>query len=381
MAKRQFSLTNFLMGQRTDPKDLIGTSVWAPDDDLCYTEATVTEVGENGEVVVQTAAGKTISGKKFSNRDVRDEKEADLVQMGNVDTPNILHTLRHRHKEGSVYTAVGVQGILISINPYKWMDIYGTGRMREYYEAFGDAELAPHVFALAADAYRSLCRHGTSQCLVTSGESGSGKTENSKQVFRFLAEIAGRQSSGDADGGVAPELRRDLSGSSPSVIPGLSASAAASAAAGGTLAVSMQELLIHSNPLLEAFGNAKTLRNDNSSRFGKLVTVHFDGSGRIAGAFTRNYLLERTRVSSAPSGERNYHAFYQLLGGGTEKEKTSRFLPGTGGAAAHAMLRGGVLSAGGIDDAAEWRITCNAMAELGFSADEQSALLDVLAAL
>ena len=179
----------------------------------------------------------------------------------------------------------------------------------------------------------------------------------------------------------------------------------------------MQDLLVHSNPVLEAFGNAKTLRNDNSSRFGKLVTVHFDGSGRIMGAYTRNYLLERPRVANAPAGERNYHAFYQvrrpgpglkifpraalhrvcerrltfasrqtrvcvreqLLSGASDKQRADRFL--SGGAVEHALLKGGVISAAGIDDVKEWREMCGSMRELGFSDEEQSALFDALAAL
>ena len=270
------------------------------------------------------------------------------MQMAHVDTPNILNTLRARHAEGAVYTAVGQLGILISVNPYRWMDIYGIELMREHYENFGTKELAPHVFALAADAYKALCIHGRSQCLVTSGESGSGKTENSKQVFRFLAEIAGVQRT---PGGGAGD---------------------------GSAGVSMQELLIHSNPVLEAFGNAKTLRNDNSSRFGKLVTVHFDTSGKIVGAYTRNYLLERTRVAAAPAGERNYHAFYQLLAGASAAERSARKLGTTGD---YVMLRGGLTTVEGVDDAAEWRVMRAAMSELGFSEEEQVACLDVTAAL
>ena len=162
-----------------------------PDEEACYVLGTVSEVQEDGTLLVTTADGRSVSGKQFNACDALDEKEADLVQMAHVDTPNILQTLRVRHAAGSVYTAVGQLGILISINPYRSIDIYSPDLMCEHYESFGTKELAPHVFALASDAYKALCVHGASQCLVTSGESGSGKTENSKQVFRFLAEIAG----------------------------------------------------------------------------------------------------------------------------------------------------------------------------------------------
>ena len=319
-----------------------------PDSEHCYVLGKIVEVQDDGTVLATTLDGRTVSAKKFATCDKRDATEEDLVHMVNVDTPNILNTLRERHAAGTVYTAVGQAGILISINPYRWIDgLYETTLMRDHYDSFGTRDLAPHVFALASDAYKALCVYGSSQVIVTSGESGSGKTENSKQCFRFLAEIAGGQHGGG----------------------------------GSEASVMMQELLIASNPVLEAFGNAKTQRNDNSSRFGKLVTVHFDGSGRIMGAQTRNYLLERTRVHSAPCGERNYHAFYQLLMGGAVQEKTSRHLKGDSGAFDYALLRGGVRSAAGMDDAAEWRATCAALRQLGFTDEEQAAMFHVVAAL
>ena len=214
--------------------------------------------------------------------------------------------------------------------------------MREYHEVFGTKSLPPHVFALASDAYKAMCTNRTSQTIITSGESGSGKTENSKQVFRFLAEIAGVHSAGSS----------------------------------GT--VTMQELLVHANPVLEAFGNAKTLRNDNSSRFGKLVNVHFDGSGKIIGATTRNYLLEKTRVSAPPSGERNYHAFYQLLSGLSGDEKSKRALKAV---ADHSLLtRSDCVSVDGMDDAEEWGITIKSMEMLGFAQAEIEMITDITAA-
>ena len=117
--------------------------------------------------------------------DPDDANQSDLVQMANVDVANILNVLRVRHKAGAVYTSVG--GICVSVNPYKFYNIYTPKIMREHYEAFGTKELAPHVYSLASDSYKALCVTGKSQTIVTSGESGAGKTENAKQVFRFLA--------------------------------------------------------------------------------------------------------------------------------------------------------------------------------------------------
>ena len=354
------------------PTAAVGQSVWVYDEVAAYQIATVAvpQFGDGNDATVKTADGKTLTtsiigqvrdwrSKSIHHRavwlleprirslscvqyDPVDEEQQDLVQMTNVDRPNILNTLRARHKAGATpYTSVG--GIIISVNPYRWMDIYGTAVMREHYESFGTKELAPHVFAIAADAYKSLCVHGHSQTIVTSGESGAGKTENSKQVFRFLAEIAGVQAGGGGEGGVR-----------------------------------MDELLIHSNPVLEAFGNAKTLRNDNSSRFGKLVTVLFDGSGKIVGANNKNYLLEKPRVSAPPSDERNYHAFYQLLSGLSAPDKSRRRLKSVG---EHRLLRSSCTSVAGLDDAAEWNATLAAMRALGFASEEIECIADVVAAL
>lgn len=222
-----------------------GSTVWVWHKNT-YVLATVAAALDAGEATVKlVSGGTTLERAKVEGLfDVADEGQEDLVKMNNVDAANILNTLRARHKAASnPYTSVG--GIIISVNPYKWVDIYSTNVMRAHYEAFGTKELPPHVYAIAADAYKALVVNGRSQTIVTSGESGAGKTENSKQVFRFLAEVAGVQSGG-GDGGVG-----------------------------------MSDMLIHANPVLEAFGNAKTLRNDNSSRFGKLVTVLFNGSGKI----------------------------------------------------------------------------------------------------
>ena len=177
---RQFSLSNFL-SPKANPKELFGTDVWVADDEKCFESASIAEVEDDGTLIAKTASGRSVAGKKFAARDPRDEKESDLVQMMNVDTPNILQTLSARHAAGSVYTAVGQVGILISINPYRWLDIYSPALMREHYESFGTKELEPHVFALASDAYKALCIDRTSQCLVTSGESGSGKPLSSRR--------------------------------------------------------------------------------------------------------------------------------------------------------------------------------------------------------
>ena len=306
------------------------------------TQATVTLKGTETQV------------KEYYPYDTRDEECEDLVQMVNVDPPNMLNTLRKRHELGiSPYSNVGQESIVISLNPYRWFDIYKPELMLEYYHLSAEKELGPHVFAIAAQAYRALCVTQASQSIVTSGESGSGKTENTKQVFRFLAEIAGKQAGG---GGVEASIDVD-----------------------DVSHVGMEQILLHSNPVLESFGNAKTVRNDNSSRFGKLVKVHFDGWGRIIGSHTSNYLLEKTRVTTPEKGERGYHIFYMLLAGLSADEKKARKLKDL---KSYAMLtRSGCTTVDGLDDKKEWGAMLDAMNALGIGATEQKQIFDISASV
>jgi myosin-5 len=330
---------------------LVGSQVWVPDKTNLYYKAELVAV--NGGQATISVNGVSSTVTVFYPYDERDKSCDDLVQMLNVDQPNMLHTLAARHHLGeNPYTNVGQESILISFNPFKWIDgLYTDELMREHYQMLADKELKPHVYAIAAQAYRALCRTATSQSIVTSGESGSGKTENTKQVFRFLAEIAGASVAPD---GAAIEQ------------------------------VGMEQILLNSNPVLEAFGNAKTSRNDNSSRFGKLVKVHFDGWGRIVGSNTRNYLLEKSRVTSPESGERSYHVFYMMLNGLTEAELQVRELrpvSGSGLGYPEALGRTGCVAVDGRDDAKEWREMVAAMNNLGIGAEEHDQIFDVTAAV
>ena len=171
----------------TTPSVTPGQQVWVADAAECYQLAKVSAIS-GGTVTATTQNGQSVSTKEFFAFDADDAGEQDLVQMVHVDTANILNTLRSRHKSGAVYTSVG--NIVVSVNPYRWIDIYSKATIREHFEAFGTKDLMPHVFTLASDAYKALCTSGQSQTIITSGESGAGKTENAKQVFRFLAEVA-----------------------------------------------------------------------------------------------------------------------------------------------------------------------------------------------
>ncbi|XP_055706186.1 unconventional myosin IC isoform X1 [Phlebotomus papatasi] len=186
-----------------------------------------------------------------------------------------LDNLKKRFQENLIYTYIGQ--VLISVNPYKELPIYseeeiGVYRKKHFFEA------PPHIFAISDSAYRSLTGENRAQCILISGESGSGKTEASKKVLQFIAAASGHVSTVD----------------------------------------NVRDKLLQSNPVLEAFGNAKTNRNDNSSRFGKYMDVQFNFLGAPEGGNILNYLLEKSRVINQSSGERNFHIFYQLLAGANE---------------------------------------------------------------
>lgn len=226
----------------------------------------------------------------------------DILQMSDLSEASLLENLRRRYENEFIYTYVGP--ILIAINPYKPLDaVYSETKMTEYYgKTMG--MLPPHVFALADHAYTQLIQGGAldpaNQSIIISGESGAGKTETTKIIMQYLAR--------------ATSYRKVPNEQAPQDV---SHHVTAANSANGTVSRALgklEERVLESNPLLESFGNAKTLRNDNSSRFGKFIEIQFDHHGKIVGAEIMNFLLEKTRIVSQSIGERNYHIFYQVLG-------------------------------------------------------------------
>ncbi|XP_060803099.1 unconventional myosin ID isoform X2 [Amyelois transitella] len=196
----------------------------------------------------------------------------DFVLLDNLTTDNFVENLHLRFKHNKIYTYIGE--VLVSVNPYKTLDIYGAQQMAEYRgrEMF---EVPPHVYAVADACQRVLRQQGKDTCVLISGESGSGKTEASKFIMKYIAANT-------------TQVHREYIDR-------------------------VKNVLIQSNSILETFGNAKTNRNDNSSRFGKYMDIHFDYKGDPVGGHISNYLLEKSRVVSLQPGERNFHSFYQLM--------------------------------------------------------------------
>ena len=195
----------------------------------------------------------------------------DMVSMNDLNEQTILHNLRLRFQKNMIYTNVGA--ILVAVNPFKLLPIY-TPEWLDKYKQAGSRGQPPHVYGVADDAYRGMIDYKVNHSVIISGESGAGKTETMKLVLQYIAEGSGRKSSGSADDGP-----------------------------------SLEEQILKANPVMEAYGNAKTTRNNNSSRFGKWTEIKFDKGGSIIGGSIVNYLLEKSRVVKQSEHERNYHIF------------------------------------------------------------------------
>uniref|UniRef100_A0A670YQA2 Unconventional myosin-Ib n=1 Tax=Pseudonaja textilis TaxID=8673 RepID=A0A670YQA2_PSETE len=260
----------------------------------------------------------------------------DMVLLEPLTEETFISNLKQRFDHSEIYTYIG--SVVISINPYRSLPIYSADKVEEYRNR-NFYELRPHIFALSDEAYRSLRDQDKDQCILITGESGAGKTEASKLVMSYVAAVCGK----------------------------------------GTEVNQVKEQLLQSNPVLEAFGNAKTVRNDNSSRFGKYMDIEFDFKGDPLGGVISNYLLEKSRVVKQPRGERNFHIFYQILSGGSEdllkKLKLEMDF------SRYNYLGLGSAKVNGVDDASNFRTVKNAMQIVGFMDHEIQSVFEVVAAV
>lgn len=258
----------------------------------------------------------------------------DMIQLGDLTEASLLRNLQLRHQRKIIYTYIG--SVLVAVNPYQSFPIYSSEQVNLYHgRKLGD--LPPHIFGLAEACYANMKSHLRNHCCIISGESGAGKTESTKLILQYLAEVSG--------------------------------------------VLSQQQVklqILESNPILEAFGNAKTIRNDNSSRFGKYLEIFFNQSGMIQGARVEQYLLEKSRVCYQAQGERNYHIFYCMLAGITAEERVVLSL---GKAEEYTFLtKGGCISCEGRNDAKDYGSIRSAMHHF-FSEPECLDILKLLAAI
>ncbi|XP_074387009.1 unconventional myosin-Ia isoform X1 [Zonotrichia albicollis] len=262
------------------------------------------------------------------------EAVADLVLLDPLTEESLVQTLQERFRRRDIYTYIG--NVVISVNPYQSLPIYTPEKVEEYRNCSFFA-VKPHIYAIADDAYRSLRDRDRDQCILITGESGAGKTEASKLVMSYVAAVSSK----------GEEVNK------------------------------VKEQLLQSNPVLEAFGNAKTVRNDNSSRFGKYMDIEFDFKGEPLGGVISNYLLEKSRIVRHVKGERNFHIFYQLLAGASPQLLQQLKLRQDCGHYGYLDREGSSLP--GMDDAANFHAMQDAMRIIGFSPTEVTELLQVTA--
>eukprot|EP00013_Stygamoeba_regulata_P022967 CAMPEP_0177645134 /NCGR_PEP_ID=MMETSP0447-20121125/9087_1 /TAXON_ID=0 /ORGANISM="Stygamoeba regulata, Strain BSH-02190019" /LENGTH=1250 /DNA_ID=CAMNT_0019147597 /DNA_START=285 /DNA_END=4037 /DNA_ORIENTATION=- len=282
-------------------------------------------------------------GKKPAWMDVmRQQGVDDMTLLSKLTNDAIAHNMKERFDNGIIYTSIGE--VLVSMNPYRWIDNLYSPEIIQEYVGRTRIELPPHVYAIAEGAYRSLMTEKENQCVIISGESGAGKTEAAKKVMEYIAAV-----SGDTEGQTSAELEH------------------------------VKDVILKTNPLLEAFGNAKTLRNNNSSRFGKYFEIEFNLKGEPDGGNIQNYLLEKSRVVFQIPGERNFHIFYQFCKAAPQAEKTKYGIQGPADFTYTSW--GQCFDVPGIDDYQEYAEMREAMDVIGMTAAAQTEVFNLLAAI
>jgi myosin heavy subunit len=260
-----------------------------------------------------------------------------MIAFDHLCEAAILHNVKQRFENKLIYTFVS--DVLLSVNPYeRYADVYSDATMTKYLNLRVASDEAPHVFATASLAYNAMMKDRAPQSILVSGESGSGKTEATRWILSCISKLSERGASHAANS----ERRRGI-----------------------------EEALLRAGPLLEAFGNARTVRNTNSSRFGKYIEVIFDENGVITGAALQHFLLEKSRVAQLAAGERNFHVFYQLVRGASSDERKRWGL--LGACEDYRLLKapdGASTTIAGVDDVAAFRRLKESMTVLGFEQRE-----------
>ncbi|XP_016423269.1 myosin-9-like [Sinocyclocheilus rhinocerous] len=322
--------------------------VWVPSERLGFEASSVKE--EHGdEVVVELAdSGKKVRVNKDDIQKMNPPKFSkveDMAELTCLNEASVLHNLKERYYSGLIYTYSGL--FCVVINPYKNLPIYSE-EIVDMYKGKKRHEMPPHIYAITDTAYRSMMQDREDQSILCTGESGAGKTENTKKVIQYLAHVASSH-----------KTKKDQS---------------SSVLSHGEL----EKQLLQANPILEAFGNAKTVKNDNSSRFGKFIRINFDVNGYIVGANIETYLLEKSRAIRQAKEERTFHMFYYMLTGAGDKLRSELCLESYN---KYRFLSNGNVTIPGQQDRDMYLETVEAMRIMGFSEEEHIGLLRVISSV
>ncbi|NWW35150.1 MYH1B protein, partial [Panurus biarmicus] len=317
------------------------------DDKQMYVKGTI-QSKEGGKVTVKKYDDTTVTVKDdevFPMNPPKFDKIEDMAMMTHLHEPAVLYNLKERYAAWMIYTYSGL--FCVTVNPYKWLPVYNPEVVTGY-RGKKRQEAPPHIFSISDNAYQFMLTDRHNQSILITGESGAGKTVNTKRVIQYFATIA-----------VTGEKKKDTQP--------------------GKMQGTLEDQIIQANPLLEAFGNAKTVRNDNSSRFGKFIRIHFGPTGKLASADIETYLLEKSRVTFQLSSERSYHIFYQIMS--NKKPELIDLLLISTNPYDFLYVSQGEVTVASIDDSEELLATDNAVDILGFSPDEKVGIYKLTGAV
>uniref|UniRef100_A0A8C9Y7B4 Myosin-7 n=1 Tax=Sander lucioperca TaxID=283035 RepID=A0A8C9Y7B4_SANLU len=318
---------------------------FVPDPVEEFVKATISS-RDGDKVTAETQNGKTVVVKEslvLQQNPPKFDKIEDMAMLTFLHEPAVLFNLKERYAAWMIYTYSGL--FCVTVNPYKWLPVYNQ-EVVVAYRGKKRAEAPPHIFSISDNAYQYMLSDRENQSILITGESGAGKTVNTKRVIQYFASIA------------ASGVKKDPTAKDK-----------------GTL----EDQIIQANPALEAFGNAKTIRNDNSSRFGKFIRIHFDTRGKLASADIETYLLEKSRVTFQLKAERDYHIFYQILS--NKKPELLEMLLITNNPYDYAFISQGETQVASIDDAEELMATDSAFDVLGFTQEEKNSVYKLTGAI
>uniref|UniRef100_A0A8B9N086 Myosin heavy chain 3 n=1 Tax=Accipiter nisus TaxID=211598 RepID=A0A8B9N086_9AVES len=324
------------------------TYCFVADPEVEYTKGKI-KAAQDGKITVETEDGRVStlvvkSDDVYAMNPPKFDRIEDVAMLTHLHEPAVLYNLKDRYSSWMIYTYSGL--FCVTVNPYKWLPVYNPEVVLAY-RGKKRQEAPPHIFSISDNAYQFMLTDRENQSILITGESGAGKTVNTKRVIQYFATIA-------ASGDLAKKKESLMKGT-------------------------LEDQIISANPLLEAFGNAKTVRNDNSSRFGKFIRIHFGTSGKLASGDIETYLLEKSRVTFQLKAERSYHIFYQILS--NKKPELLEMLLITTNPYDYPFISQGEISVASIDDQEELVATDAAIDILGFSPDERMGIYKLTGAI